>query len=114
LRKFLARLWRWAREQFAPDHRRPLSRAADPALARELERVHSLAARRAQEPIQPLDPRDLPEPASASAAVDEALPFGDFSGADEAERFAALPPIGPEAVDDVDWDALARELTRRA
>jgi hypothetical protein len=37
---------------------------------------------------------------------------GDFVDAVEAQRFAALPPIEPGAVDDVDWDALADGLTR--
>jgi hypothetical protein len=50
---------------------------------------------------------------SADAGGDppEALPYGDFVDREEAERFAPLPPIGVAAVDDVDWDELARELT---
>jgi tetratricopeptide (TPR) repeat protein len=41
--------------------------------------------------------------------VDE-LPFGDFTGRDEAERFSLLPPIALSDVEDIDWDALGREL----
>lgn len=40
----------------------------------------------------------------------EQLPHGDFTGAEEQERFAALPPIRPEDYQDVDWDRLARQL----
>ena len=42
----------------------------------------------------------------------EELPFGDFSGPEEFERFAALPPIAPGAVDDIDWHQLLHDLTR--
>jgi hypothetical protein len=41
----------------------------------------------------------------------EAPPLGDFTDRDEVERFAGLPPIGAEALEGVDWDELARELT---
>ena len=97
--------WRVLLSCFAP--RRGPHRIALPAA--ELQRVTSKAllagGDRAEAELtelnSPIDPADV-------------LPYGDFSGPAEAERFAALPPIGPEATDDVDWDALARDLTRRA
>ncbi|HET6162749.1 MAG TPA: hypothetical protein VFG37_03725 [Planctomycetota bacterium] len=43
--------------------------------------------------------------------LDGASPLGDFTDRDEVQRFAGLPPIGAEALEGVDWDELARELT---
>jgi len=55
---------------------------------------------------------ELLEATSAEGAgLEEAPPFGDFTDQDEVERFAGLPPIGAEALEGVDWDELARELT---
>ena len=53
-----------------------------------------------------LDPVESFDPASDV----EELPFGDFTGRDEAERFSLLPPIAISDVDDIDWDRLGREL----
>lgn len=39
------------------------------------------------------------------------LPFGDFSGREEAERFSLLPPLALSDAVEVDWDALSRELS---
>ena len=49
--------------------------------------------------------------ASDDRGLGEAPPFGDFTDQDEVQRFAGLPPIGAEALEGVDWDELARELT---
>jgi hypothetical protein len=54
----------------------------------------------------------LEEPALAGGGdLDGASPLGDFTDRDEVQRFAGLPPIGAEALEGVDWDELARELT---
>lgn len=60
--------------------------------------------------------RRLPAlPGGAPRAGDSVrLPFGDFLGPAERDHFSALPPIDRRALDDVDWEALARELTRGA
>ncbi len=42
------------------------------------------------------------------------LPYGDFRDPAECDHFAALPPIERHALRAIDWDALARELTREA
>jgi len=38
------------------------------------------------------------------------LPFGDFSGRDEAQRFSLLPPISYSETFDIDWEKLGHEL----
>jgi len=50
-------------------------------------------------------------PPSGGPGPGDATSFGDFADQDEARRFAGLPPIGAEALEGVDWDELARELT---
>jgi len=55
-------------------------------------------------------PGDDASALGTATAVDH-LPFGDFIDQEEAQRFAVLPAIGAGEVLDVDWDALARELT---
>jgi hypothetical protein len=96
----LTTAWRVLISCFLP--RRGSRRVALPAA--ELQRVAARSPLAGGEPDH--DGSDLDE-------VD-ALRFGDFSGAAEAERFAALPPIPPDAAEEVDWDELARDLTRRA
>ena len=55
---------------------------------------------------------DAAFPASgAGSGLADAPPLGDFTDQDEVQRFAGLPPIGAEALEGVDWDELARELT---
>jgi len=96
----VATAWRVLIACFAP--RRGAHRVAQPAA--ELQRVAAAKALLAGGDPSGLDPGD----------PTELLPYGDFSSAAEAERFSALPPIAPEAAEDVDWDELARDLTRRA
>jgi len=52
--------------------------------------------------------------AARGGAAVRVLPFGDFLGPAERDHFSALPPIDRRSLDDVDWEALARELTRGA
>jgi hypothetical protein len=84
---------------------------------------HRSAPRRVAEPVARLErvgasgsprlAREIPsrEPLPPG---DGALAHGDFLSAEEAQRFAALPPIAPGAAEGVDWDALARDFDARA
>jgi hypothetical protein len=56
----------------------------------------------------------LPGGAARGGETVRVLPFGDFLGPAERDHFSALPPIDRRALDDVDWEALARELTKEA
>ncbi len=92
----MARAWKWLRDFVAPSAR--------------TERVPAPAPR--FEPVLSAGPGQLSDLAADLPRSERALPYGDFGGAEEARRFADLPPIEPESLDHVDWDALARRLTR--
>lgn len=74
----------------------------------------------------PLPPRDvylvrpagpptlMPAPPRLPGGRRRRLPYGDFRDPAECDHFAALPPIERGDLGGVDWDALARELTRGA
>lgn len=80
----------------APPRPRP---AAEPAALRGATRSLIASARSADVAAPPVQ------------APRRSLPWGDFTGALEAARFAVLPPLGADAAEAVDWDALARELS---
>jgi len=101
-RGLLATAWRLVVSRLA---RRPKARPAAVAPAAVLERVG---------PAGPALVAREPRVEDRRLAPEAILPHGDFADAAEADRFAALPPISPDAAADVDWDALARELMRRA
>jgi len=112
----------WITDRFLPvreARRRVVERARLARLAR-LEHValagSAFAQEEAAQELQELNGlQDVHgEHDAADALAEDALPYGDFASAEEAERFAALPPIAAESAEDVDWDLLARELSRGA
>jgi len=88
-------------------------------------RLFDRIARLFRRAVPPVAPREAPsgarDPRCAARRPAGALgdgleeradaAFGDFTDRDEVQRFAGLPPIGAEALEGVDWDELARELT---
>ena len=119
LRRLLLRAWGWITDRFLPvreARRRVVERARLARLAR-LEHVALAGSAFAQEDAaQELNGLQDAHGGhdAADALAEDALPYGDFASAEEAERFAALPPIAAESAEDVDWDLLARELSRGA
>ena len=98
---------RWLLDRIAPEQdapRRVAGSVSRPARVAATHRPHLERVDR--------DPRSLEPPAPPADDAADVLAWGDFAGAEEAERFAALPPIEPDAAADVDWDALGRDLTR--
>ena len=92
----------------APTPVAPLRPSAVPPVPRDIYLVApgSLAAL-----LRPaLEARERAE--AAANAAGEVLPYGDFRDPAEFDHFAALPPIEPDDLAAVDWDALARDLTR--
>ena len=101
---------RWLLDRIAPEQDAPRRIAGSVSRPARVAATHRTIHDRLDRLDR--DPRALEPPAPAADDAADVLAWGDFAGADEAERFAALPPIEPDAAADVDWDALGRDLTR--
>ncbi len=86
-------------------------RAVLPAPPREDRAGLRRPARAARTSFDELLDEACPSAPADGAGLRDAPRFGDFTDREEVQRFAGLPPIGAEALEGVDWDELARELT---